>query len=60
MMEREKKYDIFLGKNRGYHTFRIEPNADSTTLERWLDKGYRIDTEYQIGWFTYEVYLVKA
>lgn len=54
-----KKYDIFLGRNGAYHTYRIEPNADYATLTRWLEKGYRIATEYQIGWFLHEVYLVK-
>lgn len=54
-----KKYDIFLGKNGGYHTFRIEPSADSATLAKWLDRGYRIATEHQIGMTLHEVYLVK-
>ena len=54
-----KKYDIFLGKNGGYHTFRIEPSADSATLSKWLGRGYRIATEHQIGMTLHEVYLVK-
>jgi hypothetical protein len=55
-----KKYDIYLGKNGGYHTYRIAPSADSDTLNRWLDRGYRVASEHQIGVVLHEVYLVKS
>jgi len=54
-----KKYDIFIGRIDGWHTFRTAQNCDDNDLASWLNKGYRIATEHKIGWFLHEVYLVK-
>jgi len=54
-----KKYDIFLGKLDGWHTSRVAQSADCVTLEKWINRGYRIATEHQIGTVLHEVYLVK-
>jgi len=55
-----KKYDIFLGRVDGWHTRRIEQFVSHDTVKVWLDKGYRIETEHQIGTVLHEVYLVPA
>ena len=54
----DKKFDIFIGRIDGWHTYRADQSATSETLERWLAKGYRIETEHRIGWFLHEVYLI--
>ena len=54
----DKKFDIFIGRIDGWHTYRADQLATSETLERWLAKGYRIETEHRIGRFITEVYLV--
>ena len=54
-----KSYDILLGRLDGWHTFRIAQKVDINVLNEWLNKGYRIETEHQIGASLYEVYLVK-
>lgn len=55
-----KKYDIFLGRLDGWHTFRVAQNVNSSALADWIAKGYRVATEHQIGTVLHEVYLVKA
>jgi hypothetical protein len=56
-----KKFDIFIGRINHWFTYRAASMATNETLEHWLAKGYRIETEFRIGrilpW--YEVYLVK-
>lgn len=52
-------YDIFIGRIDGWHTYRAVSSADSDTLSAWLNRGYRIATEHQIGSILREVYLVK-
>jgi len=54
-----KKYDIFLGRLDGWHTTRVAQSANNTTLADWINRGYRIATEHQIGTVLHEVYLVK-
>lgn len=54
-----KKFDIFIGRINGWHTYRADQWATNETLERWLAKGYRIETEHRIGRVLHEVYLIK-
>jgi hypothetical protein len=54
----DKKFDIFIGRIDGWHTYRAVQAATIETLNAWLAKGYRIETKHQIGWFLHEVYLV--
>ena len=56
----EKSFDIFLGRLDGWHTFRVAQNVSAKAVAEWLGRGYRIETEHQIGVRLHEVYLVKA
>ena len=56
----EKTFDIFLGRLDGWHTSRVEQNVSAEAVAEWLGRGYRIETEHQIGVRLHEVYLVKA
>lgn len=55
-----KIYDIFLGRLDGWHTSRVAQNVSADVVNEWLKKGYRVETEHQIGVRLHEVYLVKA
>lgn len=55
----DKVFDIFLGRLDGWHTRRVAQNATRTDVQAWLEKGYRIETEHQIGVCLHEVYLVR-
>ena len=56
----EKTFDIFLGRLDGWHTSRVGQNVSAEAVAEWLGRGYRIETEHQIGVRLHEVYLVKA
>ena len=53
------RYDIYIGRIDGWHTFRKEQAATYDVVCKWVLKGYRIQTQQQIGTFLNEVYLVK-
>lgn len=54
----DKVFDIFLGRVDGWHTRRVSQNATRADVQAWLEKGYHIQTEHQIGLRLTEVYLV--
>lgn len=54
-----KVFDIFLGRLGGWHTQRVVQNGTAEQLDVWLAKGYRIQTEHQIGLRLTEVYLTR-
>ena len=54
-----KTFDIFLGRLDGWHTFRVAQNVSDDVVNEWLNKGYRVETEHQIGTQLHEIYLVK-
>lgn len=54
-----KMYDVFIGRLGGWHTYRAQTGASIEDVAAWLAKGYRIETEHQIGNVLYEVYLIK-
>lgn len=56
----EKIFDIFIGRLDGWHTARVAQNVSAEAVSKWLEKGYRVETEHQIGVRLHEVYLVKA
>ena len=56
----EKIFDIFIGRIDGWHTSRVAQNVNAEAVNEWKAKGYRVDTEHQIGVRLHEVYLVKA
>lgn len=53
------KFDIYMGSIRGYHTYRIETLVNNISLEKWLSRGYIIETEYKVSNSVCEVYLIK-
>lgn len=55
----DKIFDIFLGRLDGWHTQRVAQNASESDIKSWLAKGYRIQTEHQIGVRLHEVYLIR-
>jgi hypothetical protein len=52
-------YDIFYGRIDGWHTYRAVQNASREMLDDLLLRGWRIETEHQIGIRLSEVYLTK-
>ena len=56
----EKIFDVFIGRIGGWHTSRVEQNVSAKVVNEWLKKGYRVETEHQIGIHLHEVYLVKV
>ena len=54
----DKIFDIFIGRIDGYHTARIAQNQTADDVSAWLEKGYKIQTEHQIGTRLYQVYLI--
>ncbi|MDR0212860.1 MAG: hypothetical protein LBJ15_02510 [Comamonas sp.] len=56
----EKTFDIFMGRLGGWHTQRIAQGQAIEAVEEWKSKGYRVETEHQIGARLHEVYLVPA
>ena len=56
----KKIFDIFIGRIDGCHTYRTAHFVTQQELDVWLAKGYRIETEHQIGTVLHEVYLIKA
>ena len=54
-----KVFDIFLGRLDGWHTMRVAQGVDESAVQSWLAKGYRIETEHQIGVRLTEVYLTS-
>ena len=56
----DKVFDIFLGRLDGWHTFRVAQAVTQTVVDEWICKGYRVDTEHQIGARLHEVYLIPA
>ena len=55
-----KTFDIFLGRLDGWHTVRVAQNVRAEAVAEWLKKGYRVETEHQIGVRLHEVYLIKV
>lgn len=55
----EKVFDIFLGRLDGWHTTRVAQHVDEQIVKKWLEKGYKVETEHQIGTRLHEVYLIK-
>lgn len=56
----EKIFDIFIGRCGGWHTYRMASSQSAASVQDWLEKGYRIETEHQIGIRLNEVYLIRA
>ena len=56
----DKIFDIFVGRIDGYHTVRVEQNKSAADIERWKEKGFRVQTEHQIGTRLHQIYLVPA
>lgn len=54
----DKIYDIFVGRLDGWHTYRAAQSKTAADVEAWKAKGYRVETEHQIGARLHEVYLV--
>ncbi len=55
-----KTYDIFLGRCSSWYALRVAQNASEDVLAQWLAKGYRVETEHQIGVRLHEIYLVQT
>lgn len=56
----EKIFDIFVGRCGGWHTYRAAQSQSNSSVHEWLAKGFRIETEHQIGVRLHEVYLIRA
>lgn len=56
----DKIFDIFIGRLDGYHTVRVAQHQTVSDVDAWLAKGYKIQTEHQIGARLYQVYLIPA
>ena len=55
-----KTYDIFIGRYCSPYALRVERAGSAETLAEWIEKGYRVQAEIQIGVRLHEIYLVKA
>lgn len=53
-----KTFDVFMGRISGWHTYRVAQSQSQEQVNAWLTKGYRVDTEHQIGLRLHEIYLV--
>ena len=54
-----KTYDIYLGRDNWY-AVRVAQFVGQDVLEEWLAKGYRVQSEVQIGNRLHNAYLVKS
>lgn len=56
----DKIFDIYMGRMDGWHTHRVAQGQSQSEVSAWIAKGYRVETEHQIGVRLHEVYLVAA
>ena len=56
----DKLYHVYIGRLDGWHTYRAAQSQTQEGVSAWLARGFRIQTEHQIGVRLHEVYLVPA